>query len=358
MSAGSLLGNFVLAAAVWTVLVPLLLHVCGSDIVGEGQNKKPDADKAKGTAAEGTDSDVDRPSAFAIGSEAAADSTSTTLVIQLELHYLFPQPRTSISATATSANEEDGIITLHKEAKNAEPASAVLLLDATMCATFGILRPHLVSPVAVCIILPGVLNIPENRHLFTRFADNCPHSFLTTLTIKNPGVTIQYPPDPQKYRLDITTLRILFCFRNLTCVVIECPLGFELEDSAMLDMAQAWPHIESLQMRFHDATPAKPSATLGCLHYFAWHCRVLRVMALDATVVPPTDGISMQNCLEQLHVFESPLSSVRDVACYLSGLFPKLRNVGYKDEDGDDLGWLIDEGDRWSEVEAAIINEN
>jgi hypothetical protein len=128
----------------------------------------------------------------------------------------------------------------------------------------------------------------------------------------------------------------------------------------MLDIAQAWPNIESLQLRFHDATPDKPSATLGCLHSFALHCPVLRVlaMALDATLVLATDGNSVQNCLEQLHVFESPLSSAGDVAYYLSCLFPKLRSVGYKDEDGDDMGWLVDEGDRWREVEAVINKTN
>ncbi|KAJ7839450.1 hypothetical protein B0H14DRAFT_2587964 [Mycena olivaceomarginata] len=176
--------------------------------------------------------------------------------------------RTSISATVISAensSNEDGIILLTScwESKDAEPASAL------------------------------------------------PASTTTTLTLQNPGATIQYPTDSTQYLLDITTLRILFCFRNLTSIVIESPLGFDLDDSAMLDIAQAWPNIESLQLRFHDATPDKPSATLGCLHAFALHCPVLRVlaMALDATVIPATDGNSVQNCLEQLHVFEYPLLS-------------------------------------------------
>ncbi|KAJ7847271.1 hypothetical protein B0H14DRAFT_3676635, partial [Mycena olivaceomarginata] len=169
-------------------------------------------------------------------------------------------------------------------------------------------------------------NVQQTRHVFTRLADNCSHSLLTNLSLRNPGPTIQYPPDRTKYLLDITTLGILFCFRNLTSIFIESPLEFDLDDSAMLDIAQAWPKIESLQLRFHDATPDKPSTTLGCLQSFALHCPVLRVlaMALDATVVPVTDENSVQNCLEQLHVFESPLSSPRDVAYYLSSLFPKL----------------------------------
>ncbi|KAJ7133092.1 hypothetical protein C8R44DRAFT_549147, partial [Mycena epipterygia] len=152
-------------------------------------------------------------------------------------------------------------------------------------------------------------------------------------------------PDVENYSLDISTLRTLFCFGNLTSVVIRSPLGFDLDDGAVLELARAWPRLESLHLKSHVEQPRNP--TLGCLQSFAEHCPSLRLLGitLDARQVPAPDHSSatriIQRSLAILNVDSSPIAAPISVGRYLSGLFPCLRTVrANNDEEYDSEVWL------------------
>lgn len=54
------------------------------------------------------------------------------------------------------------------------------------------------------------------------------------------------PPAPSNYLVDGPILATLFCFGNLTEITLEPPVGFDIDDETVADMARAWPKLKSL----------------------------------------------------------------------------------------------------------------
>ncbi|KAJ6477896.1 hypothetical protein C8R47DRAFT_644146 [Mycena vitilis] len=123
------------------------------------------------------------------------------------------------------------------------------------------------------------------------------------------------------------TICLLFCFPNLTYLSLDTALGFDFDDDMVSKMAHAWPRMETLQISAR-SPPRSPRTTPACLQVLARHCPLLvkLTMAFDGTTIPainPGDG--EQECLHELSVQHSPITSPSAMARYLSRLFPNLK---------------------------------
>ncbi|KAJ6476210.1 hypothetical protein C8R45DRAFT_934823 [Mycena sanguinolenta] len=125
----------------------------------------------------------------------------------------------------------------------------------------------------------------------------------------------------------------LFAFTNLIDVSLSHPVGMDLDDVLVREMARAWPRIESLELppaRFHRI---HPHVTLHGIYAFAQHCPRLRMLhlAFDATAVPEiqvgTNEKVSQRSLDKLNVAHSPIRESTLVAKFLSKIFPELDTI-------------------------------
>ncbi|KAJ7126028.1 hypothetical protein C8R44DRAFT_733946 [Mycena epipterygia] len=175
-------------------------------------------------------------------------------------------------------------------------------------------------------------------------------------------------PDAANHVIEIQSLRTLFGFVNLTSISILSPIGIDLDNTTVLDLARAWPRIETLELSSYYCASPRPRVTLECLHSFARHCPHLRAltMTLDGTVIPVVGAPHRvcQHQLDHLGVEYSAISTPIEVARLLSAVFPNLKDIGTdrEDQDNEDL----DEGkmvrydqaitfhNLWKEVEGLL----
>ncbi|KAJ7239891.1 hypothetical protein C8J57DRAFT_1727260 [Mycena rebaudengoi] len=228
------------------------------------------------------------------------------------------------------------------------------------------LRPFCNSPlVSLAVnVEPTSLAAPG---LYSSIAENCPRATLRDLCVGSTELVVSTnrQTKPQVIRDDM--IRPLLGLAALTSLYLTSRDGFDLDDSTLSDMAAAWPHIERLDlMVFSKYEGFTPRATLHSLYAFARHCprlRTLRVM-FDATVLPSTDDAEIaQGALTCLSLGRSSISApVADVAAFLCGLFPTLRELhtGYHlwESEGDVDDDLLDDRviyhRRWKQVERLL----
>ncbi|KAJ7281139.1 hypothetical protein C8J57DRAFT_1711980 [Mycena rebaudengoi] len=107
------------------------------------------------------------------------------------------------------------------------------------------------------------------------------------------------------------------------------------------DMACSWRHIEHLEFQSYYGNAA-PRTTLQCLEAFARYCPRLTKLSItfNATVIPisQTDFPMPLECLKNLDVEASPISTALPVARFLARIFPSLNSIStLRDSlDGDD----------------------
>ncbi|KAJ7664492.1 hypothetical protein DFH06DRAFT_1324043 [Mycena polygramma] len=132
-------------------------------------------------------------------------------------------------------------------------------------------------------------------------------------------------------------IRPLLSFVNVTKVDLAPPVGFDLDDGTIADLASAWPHIEELSLCSRGYANVPSHVTLSGLLPFAQYCPQLSSLrlVLDASVLPPTwrsravaKARVMQTSLCRLRVENSPVCDPLPVAAFLSGVFPNLVVVG------------------------------
>ncbi|KAJ7860915.1 hypothetical protein B0H13DRAFT_1726432 [Mycena leptocephala] len=116
-------------------------------------------------------------------------------------------------------------------------------------------------------------------------------------------------------------------FHNLHTLWLNTP--FDLDDTIMLDMARAWPHIERLTFVPAYISTIQPRATLHGLRALAQHWTKLKSLTilLDASEIPPQTLSTVpviQCALTELFVGYSPIIAPVEVARFISGIFPKL----------------------------------
>ncbi|KAJ7218206.1 hypothetical protein C8J57DRAFT_1395394 [Mycena rebaudengoi] len=186
---------------------------------------------------------------------------------------------------------------------------------------------------------------------YAAVATACPHSILRCLELTH-GMDMP-ETGREAYMVSGKALRALFCFASLRVISIASPVGFDLDDVAMRQIARAWPKIEILHLitAFPSTPLTKTRSTLQCLLSFAQYCPNLRTLnlTLDASIVPPLGTTSLsQEALTSWNVGYSAISSSRFVSRFISALFPNLR---YVDPSNDAE---ISSRNRWKEVKELV----
>ncbi|KAJ6568038.1 hypothetical protein DFH09DRAFT_1468368 [Mycena vulgaris] len=177
----------------------------------------------------------------------------------------------------------------------------------------------------------------------------CTHTSLLSLSIDDGQADdISGSEDEDAFTISIQSIQALFCFRNLTSVVIASKLGFDLDNSAITDLACAWPHVTTLFLI--SETQRRPRNSLDCLYSLAQHCPELERLHItfDTSRLPSNASVSP---------IAAPTLSVARV---ISALFPGLEDlstdcIGDEDDDEDeDNDEPRERGDwrrLWGEVE-------
>ncbi|KAJ7607633.1 hypothetical protein DFH06DRAFT_1347413 [Mycena polygramma] len=194
------------------------------------------------------------------------------------------------------------------------------------------------------------------------------HSSLTKLTLGNLCESEELAgSDPATYIIQSRSMRSLLCFHDLTRLSITSFIGFDLDDSALAELARAWPQIITLCLSsiHHTYTP---HATAACLQSFAQHCPRLSqlTLAFDGAAIPGAENTarprSVQHSLTMLNVQQSSLTTPISVARFISGLFPTLSKIETYREDlyneeveADDEEYdVIRIHHRWKEVQTFL----
>ncbi|KAJ6491978.1 hypothetical protein C8R45DRAFT_900967 [Mycena sanguinolenta] len=203
--------------------------------------------------------------------------------------------------------------------------------------------------------------------LHSALRDGCSHSSLSSLTIE---IDEDYALEPESDAMTIHSLRLLFCFTNVTSVSITS-LGFDMDDRGMKELARAWPQLTELRLKFAGPdgdTELHPRFSLHSLRILAQHCRALTELkfTLDATAIPESDpDVIPQLALRGFDVGRSPITSPitstpLHVAQFISALFPNLARITTICTDGNyGLQFELQDEDfahhrLWMEVSAQI----
>lgn len=91
------------------------------------------------------------------------------------------------------------------------------------------------------------------HRLYTTLASHLSHPVLRTLEIGFPEDYEKEMPMPSgntlaNYVISGRILAKLFRFTNLTEVTLASPVGFDIDDRTVEDMARAWPKLKSLRL--------------------------------------------------------------------------------------------------------------
>ncbi|KAJ7122086.1 hypothetical protein C8R44DRAFT_735807 [Mycena epipterygia] len=213
------------------------------------------------------------------------------------------------------------------------------------------------------ILLPRTSPVLEGVEDFNRaLAAHCSPEHLK---IFNFAIFSHIGPDASRYAAYF--LRYLFAFPNLTVVSIRVPVGFDLNDTTITDMARAWSRIKELRLASRSHCDIPGNTLLG-LRALAEHCPYLHTleMSLDATTVPvlvPAPQF-VHGQLVSFNVAHSRISHAYSVARSLSSLFYNLKTVTTsieeeeeEDDNEDDpiiLGARLNHV-RWKEVETLLL---
>ncbi|KAJ7657238.1 hypothetical protein DFH06DRAFT_1045211 [Mycena polygramma] len=193
--------------------------------------------------------------------------------------------------------------------------------------------------------LPGHL-----EDLYRVLAAHCSRDFLETLKIE----TYDIPDAAEAYVQTGDTLRLLFGFGSLQVVHIRSPVGFDLDDAVLTEIARSWPFLKELHLDA-DRQHLPPRGTLLALQALAQHCPHLHSLniSLDATtVIQPVTAPGpriIQPTLVSLNMCHNSLiTTAFDVARLLSSIFPNLRDLRSYDHDFSEYR------DRWLEVKRML----
>jgi hypothetical protein len=175
----------------------------------------------------------------------------------------------------------------------------------------------------------------EWKELLTALDEHCGHTSLLEINASSShylSISVNQAPE---FIIRATHLKPLLSFQRLTDVVLH-PCGFfDLDDTDVQSIAMAWPDIRRLHLGGKLEGPERPRATLSGLTAFAEHCKRLcnLTIAVDATVIPilkPGPKISSES-LTGLHVSHSPIAQPKQVATFLSDVFPNLLFISNSD---------------------------
>ncbi|KAJ7746131.1 hypothetical protein DFH07DRAFT_1038550 [Mycena maculata] len=200
------------------------------------------------------------------------------------------------------------------------------------------------------LVMNGTDRIPMTKmaasEFYSTLAAHCAHASLSE--IWNSGQTFLVEPTPEQiltYSVAGDILQPLFSFSNLHKVELRHPVGFDLDNATILDMARSWPHITIIKLVASTTRHMPTRVTLEGLYAFAEHCPQLRDLTLtfDATLVsrtPPSDEPRHnQLCLQCLNVECSLVGDPGPVAEFLFSIFPRLWAIRTAQKNFADGAW-------------------
>ncbi|KAJ6534293.1 hypothetical protein B0H19DRAFT_1272010 [Mycena capillaripes] len=182
----------------------------------------------------------------------------------------------------------------------------------------------------------SVTTVTDAAALYASLADNLPRASLHTLEIDG-ALTLDTDQlsaaSPSQYAIKSRALQRLFCFQNLLSVSLQVCGGLDLDDSLILGVGRAWPHLQVLLLTPGCPTHVQCRVTLGGLRVLACHCPNLSSVGIeiDATVIPQSESATHQNThtnLTKIHLGHSPIFEVSPVARFIFALFPELSKIG------------------------------
>ncbi|KAJ7622917.1 hypothetical protein DFH06DRAFT_1231283 [Mycena polygramma] len=238
---------------------------------------------------------------------------------------------------------------------------------------FPALRDLCFSDTTFDFVLEFLDMLTEGRldgQLYAALASHLSHTALQILSVKRAQDSeIDTPPAGTitNYVVDRHSLQTLFCFANLTDLHLQPPVGFDLNDVVVWEMARAWPKLTTLCLDAATDFHYPSSISIHGLRAFAKHCDDLAFLTitLDASTVPPdisSENIS-QSSLTSLDIGLSPITDSLAVAQVLSGLFPNLAGVHHDGDwvlsqhemhDDDRMAEMRIDAARWKEAEARL----
>ncbi|KAJ7434548.1 hypothetical protein FB451DRAFT_1195253 [Mycena latifolia] len=215
------------------------------------------------------------------------------------------------------------------------------------------------------ILAPTFATADQIHEFYTALAKGLSHSSVTHLTLRNDDGDFDMSAYGQ-YLIRPHSIRILFCFENLKTVCILSPVGIDLDNDTVTELARSWHRIEYLELTSCYDSPGTPRLTAQSLQSFATYCPHLRnlTITLNGTIIPISHNDSNQrlpqNSLRHLDVAQSPIEGPISVARFLSGVFSHLEGLrtDREFEDNTDPGALahhaqaIEWHRKWKEVEA------
>ncbi|KAF7309156.1 hypothetical protein MKEN_01117900 [Mycena kentingensis (nom. inval.)] len=137
--------------------------------------------------------------------------------------------------------------------------------------------------------------------------------------------SIQVPDasDPiESYVVDGSAVLALVPFSNLVNVFLQSGAGFAIEDNTLRQLLPAWPRLERLRLDSGSNMQVPPKTTLFALYALAKHCPALERSTQRTLTYYDSD------------FQEPPIEQPLEVAAFLSGVFPSLRQLvtRYTDE--------------------------
>ncbi|KAJ7060569.1 hypothetical protein C8F01DRAFT_196757 [Mycena amicta] len=214
----------------------------------------------------------------------------------------------------------------------------------TLClydTTFGVVADLLeCAPVwalrKLTIDVDALTTHEATRRLFTVLSSRLQADRLETLSVANLDArTVEEVPDKRSvddYVVHGRILRILFCFPNLSSVVLISSAGFDLDDETLEELTYVWPRLTTLKICSKTDVQLRPRTTGEALLAFARNCRFLQTLALPFDMsrshIPSFDAQLVQSTLHSLDVcIVSPIEDPVQVAQFLSDLFPRLVEI-------------------------------
>lgn len=187
-------------------------------------------------------------------------------------------------------------------------------------------------------------------------SEHCIHDSLQHVELELTSFTGEQVQD---YILLLGDIEPLFVFSQLTTIKLVSTFLIGIRDEDMDALARAWPRIRILSFGREIKSTWRPKLTLQGLVPLARHCKELEELEifLSARRVPPWDrgpeifaGFSRTLTI---NVTTSPIRHPKDVAVFLSRIFPNLISLENEDrssrEDDDIPVTELDK--KWSEVE-------
>ncbi|KAJ7748374.1 hypothetical protein B0H16DRAFT_1420667 [Mycena metata] len=218
------------------------------------------------------------------------------------------------------------------------------------------------SPLETFVVhLAAHPSAPYLMQLYAALNDHLRPSSLRNLSIITDSSASK--PSPEFSGIPFATIRHLLYFPNLHTLKLCGPFGIDIDDSAVLSMARAWPELTSLALCATYLPRRKLHPTLLSLLYLAEHCPKLESLelAVDASAIPTIDAEryrgALQHKLQSWRVAGSLISSPLRVARFLSGLFTQLDLIwGVQQERAPPNGPAVSLEPLWTNV-GVMINE-